>query len=331
MGTVLGAFLTRAGQAVDLVTRNKEHVRALSEGGARIDFPAAGGGFTCRVSALTPDMMSGRYDVIFLMTKQSDNAATVRSFLGNLAEGGAVCTMQNGLPEYSVAEAAGEANTLGCAVSWGATYICPGRAALTSSPDAMSFSLGSPFGNGEKVGRVAAILSKAGRVETPGNFIGARWSKLIVNAAFSTLSAATSLTFGQIAGGLSSRALALRMLREGAAVAKACGVTPDKIQGHDLVGFLSARGALKRAAVFLALPVAMKKHKKLVSGMYYDIISGKKCDVDLVAGEIVRRAEEAGVDVPALSAAIAVIHAAERGEIEVSPRNIRRISGAAAR
>ena len=36
MGTVLGAFLTEGGQAVDLISRNRDHVEGMKRGGATI-------------------------------------------------------------------------------------------------------------------------------------------------------------------------------------------------------------------------------------------------------------------------------------------------------
>ena len=36
LGTVLGAYLSKAGVEVDLITRNKSHVDAMNEGGAKI-------------------------------------------------------------------------------------------------------------------------------------------------------------------------------------------------------------------------------------------------------------------------------------------------------
>lgn len=323
MGTALGALIARSGRDIDLVTRNAEHVAALRAAGARVDFPAAGGGFVQRVRALFPQEMTGTYDVIFLMTKQRGNAEVAAFLKDKLAEGGAICTLQNGLPEYSVAAVVGEQATLGCAVSWGASYVCPGRVAVTSSPDAMSFSLGSPFGRSSMTEAVAEYLKCAGRVEIERDFLGARWSKLIVNGAFSTISALTSLTFGQIAGGLRSRRLALRMLAEGVAAASACGVVPAKIQGHDPALLFGGRRPLSRAVAFAALPFAMKKHKNLVSGMYYDLAAGRKCDMDFVAGELSRRARGAGVATPALDAALALAEQIGEGRAAVAPGNVR--------
>ena len=70
LGTVLGAYMTKAGQAVDLVNRNQAHVQALREKGAHIKGTVD---FTVPVTALFPDEMTGTYDVIFLMTKQLFN------------------------------------------------------------------------------------------------------------------------------------------------------------------------------------------------------------------------------------------------------------------
>ena len=77
---------------------------------------------------------------------------------------------------------------------------------------------------------------------------------------------------------------------------------------------------------FAVLPFAMKKHKNLVSGMYYDLVSGKKCDVDFVAGAVERSAAKVGVKVPAISAAIALAHAIERGEENITPANILKLT-----
>lgn len=322
MGTVLGAFMARAGEDVELVTRNLSHVAALNAAGARIGGADGGELFTCRVKALPPSAMSGRYDIVFLMTKQRDNAQTVRYISNFLAPGGAVCTLQNGLPEDSVAAVVGRENTLGCAVSWGATFVQPGYVLMTSSPDAMSFALGSPYGESEKIPLAAGLLKCAGRVYTEKNFIGARWSKLIVNSAFSSLSAITSFTFGRIAAGRDTRPAAQRLLKEGIDTALACGVTPAKIQGHDLVKWLNYSGAVKRALSYALIPVAMKKHKNLVSGMYFDLAAGKKSEMDAIAGAVAAHARAAGVKVPVTQAVLSIAARIEGAALAPSPENI---------
>ena len=70
LGTVLGAFITKNGGEVELVNRNKSHVAALNEKGAKITGTVE---MTVPVKAITPDEMSGEYDVIILLTKQLFN------------------------------------------------------------------------------------------------------------------------------------------------------------------------------------------------------------------------------------------------------------------
>ncbi|MBO5305348.1 MAG: 2-dehydropantoate 2-reductase, partial [Clostridia bacterium] len=70
LGTVLGAYITKNGGQIDLINRNKAHVEALRQSGAKITGTVE---MTVPVTALTPDEMSGQYDVILLMTKQLFN------------------------------------------------------------------------------------------------------------------------------------------------------------------------------------------------------------------------------------------------------------------
>ena len=70
LGTVLGAYMTNGGIAVELVNRNRAHVDALREKGAHITGTVD---FTAPVTAITPEEMTAPYDVIFLMTKQLHN------------------------------------------------------------------------------------------------------------------------------------------------------------------------------------------------------------------------------------------------------------------
>lgn len=326
MGTVLGAFITAGGGSIDLINRNREHVAALREKGAHITGTVD---FTVKVSALTPDEMTGKYDVIFLMTKRRENALNAAYLQGFLSEDGVICTTQNGLPEDSVAEVVGRDKVVGCAVSWGATFIGKGEAKLTSSPDRLTFALGSPYGYGEKVLAVKPYLELMGKVTVEENFIGARWSKLIINSAFSSLSAVTGLTFGQVAKGFKSRAIAQELIKEGASVALASGVTPAKIQGHDAIKLLNYNNPFKRAVSFALIPVAMKKHKNLVSGMYYDLVKGRRCDVDFICGEVEERGLRLGVSTPYTSGVIALAHSIERGETTISRDNLKAVERAA--
>jgi 2-dehydropantoate 2-reductase len=322
MGTVLGAYITKAGKQIDLITRNISHVEALKKTGAKVSGSV---NFTVEVSALFPEEMTGKYDVIFLMTKQRDNQKTAQFLKEFLADGGVICTTQNGLPEEKIAGVVGEENCVGCAISWGATFIGSGEAALTSSPDKLTFALGTPYGNSSKLELVKPYLECMGQVTVEENFLGARWSKLVVNSAFSSLSAVTGLTFGEVAKNRKARRLAQAILKEGMDAAKANGVILAPIQGHSIDKLFNYRGRIKKAISFALLPLAMKKHKNLVSGMYYDLKNGKLCDIDFVCGTAAEKGRECGVKTTVSDAVVDLAHAIERGECTLSPDNIQKL------
>ena len=192
LGTILGAFITKAGVEIELINRNKAHVEALQVNGAKVVGTME---FTQKVTAYTPDQMSGKYDIIFLMTKQQHNAEVVAMLKDYLAEDGVLVTFQNGLPEMQIAEILGAERVLGSTVAWGATMQSPGVCELTSHPDALSFSLGAITPERPKhFDKVKELLEHMGTVDVEENFIGTRWSKLLINAAFSGMSAVLGCT-----------------------------------------------------------------------------------------------------------------------------------------
>ena len=138
MGTVLGALLAKGGlKNVTLITRNERHVQGLQTQGATLVCVADNTEITQRVQACTPMQMTGKYDVVFLMTKQRQNQEILQFLTPYLHENSIVCTTQNGLPEYSVAEVIGKNRTYGGVASYGATFIGEGKVALTSEKRAM--------------------------------------------------------------------------------------------------------------------------------------------------------------------------------------------------
>ena len=329
MGTILGALLTKGGLQVDLITRNESHVKGLRGQGATILCEGDGREWNIPVRALLPSEMQGEYDVIFLMTKQRHNGEILRGVLPYIKRDGIVCTTQNGLPEPSVAEIVGKERTYGAATSYGATFIGGGKVALTSRIEAMSMEVGGYENDNSKNGLLKEILNCAGRaagkedfVRTTENLIGARWSKLAINAAFSGLSVVTGMTFGEVARKKKTRKAALAVLRECMDVAKANGVTLAKMQGHDMEKLLGGRTFFKRKLAYFLLPIAMKKHKKLVSGMLKDVENGRKCEIDFVDGIVCKEGAKAGVSTPFCEKIVELVHGIENGLYEIDYGNM---------
>ncbi len=318
MGTVLGAYIARAGIPVDLISRNEAHIAALRERGAHIVGTVD---FTQKVSALLPSEMKEKYDVILLMTKQRENAQ-IASFLKEyLKEDGALCSCQNGLPEPKLAEIVGADRTYGCAIAWGATFRGEGVSELTSAPSALTFSLGA-FGRGGRLTEISALLGCMGKVTEEKNFIGARWSKLLINSAFSGLSTVTGETFGIVSKNKKSRAVALAVIKECIDVAKAAGIAPEPVQGHRIDKMFDYRGGFKKKIAFWLIPVAMKKHARLISSMLQDLRRGKRCEIDFINGVVCEYGERCGVPTPYNAKTVSLVHEIEEGKREIGFENI---------
>lgn len=320
LGTILGAYITQKGGQIDLINRNKAHVEALREKGAIVRGTAE---MQVPVVALTPAEMEGQYDIIFLMTKQQHNREVVTSLLPHLADDGVIVTLQNGLPEMLIAEIVGEHRVLGCTVAWGATMTEPGVSVLTSSPDSMTFSLGSITPElHPHTSEVKRLLEMMGKVEVDTNFIGARWSKLLINSAFSGLSSALGCTFGEAAGDKRSRKVLQALIKECIDVCKAASIRIEPVQGKDIVKLLDYSNGLKKWISFQIIPMAIKKHANLKASMLQDIEHGKLTEVDAINGAVSALGRKVVVPTPMNNRVVDVIHRIERGEITATFANV---------
>jgi len=322
MGTVLGAYITKAGYEVDLVNRNNDHVSALNKTGATVIGKVD---FVQKVHALLPGDMKESYDIILLMTKQRHNTEIMKSLLPFLKEKSLVCTMQNGLPEASIADVIGEDRTCGCTMSWGATFHGNGVSELTSEAtrETLSFNIGKYGNNDDELFQyIVTLLNTMGHVTIEENFIGARWSKLLVNAAFSGLSVVTGETFGAIANHKTSKRLALEAIKECIDVAEASGIKIEPIQGKDVVKLMNYKNPIKKRISLLILPLAMKKHKLIKSSMLRDIDRGLKTEIESINGMVCAQGTKVNVPTPINDRIVSLVHDIESKKIDYTWNNL---------
>ena len=321
LGTVLGAYITKNGGEVDLINRNKAHVEALKENGAKITGTVE---MTVPVTAMFPNEMTEKYDVILLLTKQLLNKEVVTYLKDYLADDGVIVTLQNGLPEPEIAEIVGANRTMGCVVEWGATLSAPGVCALTSEPESLSFHMGKMEGiTDEKFNEVKELLELMCPVHEESNLIGARWSKLLINATFSGLGTAVGGVFGDVSENKDARKVAIRCMKECIDVGHAAGAEFAPVQGKNITTLFYYRGAIKRTISTMLIPIAMKKHRNIEPSMLQDLKKNKPCEVDAINGVVCQWGRKCGVATPINDKIVEIIKQIEKGELKAEACNIK--------
>ena len=321
LGTVLGAYMTKNGADIVLVNRNRAHVEALREKGATIKGTV---NMNVPVKAIYPDEMEGKYDVILLMTKQLYNAEVVTFLKDYLTEDGVIVTLQNGIPEPLIAEIVGADHTMGCTVEWGATLSAPGECTLTSDPDSLSFHMGKMDGiTDEQFGMVKALLALMCPVHSEDNLLGARWSKLLINATFSGLGTVVGGTFGSVSENAAARKVAIRCMKECIDVGHAAGAKFAPVQGKDITKLFYYKGAFKRAIATMLIPIAMKKHRDIEPSMLQDLKNGKACEIDAINGVVCEWGRKCGIATPINDRIVEIIKKAQSGELKPCAENIK--------
>lgn len=320
LGTVLGAFITKNGGEIDLINRNQAHVDILNEKGATIKGTVE---MNVPVKAITPAQMQGKYDVIILLTKQLHNKEVVTMLKDFLSDDGVIVTLQNGIPEPGIAEIIGENRTMGCAVEWGAALVEPGVCELTSEPDSLSFHMGKMKGiTDEQFKRVKDLLELMCPVHEETNLLGARWSKLLINATFSGLGTVVGGVFGDVSEDKEGKQVAIRCMKECIDVGHAAGVTFAPVQGKNIVGLFYYKSALKRAFGTALLPIAMKKHRLIEPSMLQDLKKGKPCEVDAINGVVCDFGRKCGVPTPINDRIVEIIKKIQDGTLKADKKNI---------
>ena len=320
LGTVLGAYITQSGTPIELINRNKAHTTALKEKGATIRGTVD---MHVQVDAKFPDEMSGKYDVIFLMTKQLHNPEVVTTLKDFLSDKGVIVTLQNGIPEPGIAEIIGAERTIGCVVEWGATMDEPGTSILTSEPESLSFHMGKMAGVPDDMfNLVRELLEKMCPVDIEENLIGARWSKLLINATFSGLGTCVGGLFGDVSEKPETKQIAIRCMKECIDVGHAAGAVFAPVQGKDITKLFYYKNNLKKAFGLLLLPIAMKKHRLIEPSMLQDLKKGKPCEVDAINGVVCEWGKKCNVPTPVNDRIVEVIKKEQAGELKLDYSNI---------
>ena len=327
MGTLLGACLNRADVETELVDVNRAHIDALNRHGATVTGKVH---FNVPVRAITPDAMDGVYDVIFLLIKQTYNEVSFRQILPHVDKDSTIVTLQNGLPEPAVAKAFGEDRTMGCAVTWAATMVKPGETIATSDYEFWNSNLGRLDGKITERGReIREILAKMCRTELSSNLAGIRWSKLIINASFSGMSAALGRSFGGVLDDPMSLCCAQHIAKECIEVSRAMHVTLHPIGEEGcldaLMDFTTEAEREKTTWIYRKLFGSCYDGK---ASMLQDIEKGLRTEIHAINGVVSDYGKQCGVPTPFCDIVVRIVEEIEEGKREANKNNLLLFSGA---
>lgn len=311
IGIITGALISKNGGQVDLIDSFKENVDALNEKGARI---AGHMDVTVPVRAMTPEEMKGIYDLIIVLTKQTTNDIVLKKVLEHIDGNSLVLTLQNGIPEYKVASYVGKERTAGGTVGFGATWLEPGVSELSTTIkafEAFAFDIGSLDGQiTTRLIQAQELLKLVGNTIVLDNLMGVRWSKLLMNATFSGMSAALGCIFGRLLDDEIAIQCIAYIADEVIKCAHACGVKMVVMQGHDYeqLELKSRKDILNKIPIYREV---WGQHYNSKASMLQDLEKGRQTEINHINGLVCRTGRQYGIPTPFNDKVVELVKRAE--------------------
>ncbi len=301
IGGIVAAHLIEQGHDVTALTTNPLIADAINAFGYRVRGDGTPG--TVRGVAVQSLRPGQRFDFALLATQPPQVEAAARSALGAIADDGRVVCFQNGLCEERVGAIVGSDRVIGAVVAWGASMLEPGVYDRTSSG---GFQIGRWDGADDpRTLELAGALECIGPVTVTHNLVGARWSKLAINAAISSLGTVGGDRLGVLMRHRFVRRLALEVMTETTEVARAIGVRLEKVSGTLDLEWLAltpedkkSRGSASLLAKHALLLAVGARYRRLRSSMLSAIERGREPSVDYLNGEVVSRGATLGIATP---------------------------------
>jgi 2-dehydropantoate 2-reductase len=322
IGGTLGAYWARAGENVAMVDIVPDHVEACRTTGLSITGPVEE--FRQVVPCVTPEELTGTYSRVVLAVKAQATQAAATALKPFLAEDGYVLSAQNGLNELEIAEVVGAERTMGAFVNFGGDWHGPGEILFGNRGAVVIGEIdGSIRDRTRDMHRLMQIFEPDAVLSD--DIWGWLWGKL----GYGAMLFGTALTDDSMAANFAdeSRRPAWRALgREVMAVARARGVTPRGFNGFDPSAFAPEAPDAVTDASIQALVGFTSQTAKTHTGIWRDLaVRKRKTEVDQQIGTIVRLAQDAGVETPALRAVVDLIHDIEDGRRPQAPDTLQEL------
>jgi 2-dehydropantoate 2-reductase len=297
LGGYYGGMLAKGGADVTFLVRPRRAAQ-LAERGLVIKVPD--GEFKTEVNTVGADTIGGPYDVVFVACKAYGLDAAMADFGVALAADGAVLPVLNGINHISVlSERFGAARVLGGVTLFSVVLTPEGDISVPGIGPTGRTSLGEL--TGERSARCdeicAAFVAGGVPATVSDNILAEMWAKFCGFAGGTAVAVLTRARAGEVAATSAGEGFVAAALDETARVTRAEGY-PQPAAIIDLYrGFFRQIGS----------PGA--------PSMLFDIENGRPTEAEHIFGDLVRRAERLGVEVPILCATLCnlQVYEARRG------------------
>lgn len=278
MGSIFGARFARAGHEVVLVDVAQPLVDTINAKGVVV---VRGDDETVtRVPATTDTASVGLVDIVVFFTKCYHTRAAAEGAKPLVGPDTVVASLQNGWGNGDVLASIFPPEQLVVGVTYNSGLLQgPGRVLHPADQPTL---VGSFAEDGdEAAARLQQALAASGLEATIASPVRPEiWKKLILNAATLPTSALTGMTAGALGACEEMRDLVSATAREAVFVARALGYEIDEEERlATILGLLEKAGATK-------------------ASMLQDVEAGRRTEIDVINGAVVKAADEAGVAAP---------------------------------
>ena len=315
LGGTFATLLSAAGHEVTVTARGAG-LAAIRERGIRLE-----GGFgqaEARPTAL--ERLVDTPELVLVCTKAQDAEAAI---LDNAAviDGAAVIVIQNGLDGVSTARRLlPRSDCFGALSIIAANYTEPGLVTVTTAAPTY---LGRGSGPADAATRHwQAVLAGAVPCQAIDNFVGAQWTKLVVNM-LNALPAITGLSVQAVVSNRGLRRVMTLSMREAVRVGMRRGTRFGAMQA---LGDRRLRVfSLLPAWAGQVLPLMMRARMGAVpnrGSTLQSITRGQRTEVDHLNGAVVREAAVAGMAAPVNTRLTALVHEVEQRGSFLDPAEV---------
>jgi 2-dehydropantoate 2-reductase len=286
LGGYYGGMLVKGDADVTFLVRPRRAAQ-LAERGLVIKEPD--GEFIAAVKTVQAGAVGGPYDVVFLACKAYGLDAAMADFGAALASDGAILPVLNGVNHISVlSERFGAARVLGGVTLFSVVMTPEGDISVPGVGQTGRTSLGELTGeHSARCNEICTAFVAGGVPATvSNNILGEMWAKFCGFAGGTAVSVLTRARAGEVAATSAGEGFVAAALDETARVTTAEGFPPPAAIIDLYRGFYRQIGS----------PGA--------PSMLFDIENGRPTEAEHIFGDLVRRADRLGVEVPILRAAL---------------------------